>query len=98
MYLKRSGKAPDILKTLAVTVLTITLCGCQPQTASSSDPPSSERRFLLYFLICACGWGISSWLIHILEGVINVYVLKIGVMVLVTLFQYFMNKYITYRK
>lgn len=56
------------------------------------------RRFLLYFLICACGWGISSWLIHILEGVINVYVLKIGVMVLVTLFQYFMNKYITYRK
>lgn len=42
MYLKRSGKAPDILKTLVVlTVLTIALGGCQPQVSSSSDPPSS---------------------------------------------------------
>lgn len=56
------------------------------------------KRFLLYFLICSCGWGISALLMHIFKYSINIYVLKIGIMVVVTLLQYFMNKYITYRK
>ncbi len=56
------------------------------------------KRFIMYFLICACGWGISALLIHIFKNIINVYVLKIFVMAIVTVFQYFMNKYITYRK
>lgn len=56
------------------------------------------KRFLLYFLICACGWGISTLLIHCFKDLINQYILKIAVMAFVTLFQYFMNKFITYRK
>ena len=56
------------------------------------------KRFLLYFLICACGWGISTLLIHCFKELVNQYILKIAVMAVVTLFQYFMNKFITYRK
>lgn len=42
MYFKRSGKAPDKLKLLAVLLpLLITLGGCQPQVSSSGEPPSS---------------------------------------------------------
>lgn len=55
------------------------------------------KRFLLYFLICACGWGISTLLIYCFKELINKYILKLAVMVLVTLFQYFMNKFITYK-
>lgn len=56
------------------------------------------KRFLLYFLICACGWGISTLLIHCFKDLINQYILKVAVMALVMLFQYFMNKFITFRK
>lgn len=56
------------------------------------------RRFLLYFFICACGWGISTLLIHCFKDLLNQYILKMAVMVIVTLFQYLMNKFITYRK
>lgn len=42
MKFRRSGKAPDKLKLLALLLpLLITLGGCQPQVSSSVDPPSS---------------------------------------------------------
>ncbi|MCM1330508.1 MAG: GtrA family protein [Ruminococcus sp.] len=56
------------------------------------------RRFLSYFIICACGWGLSALLMNIFKESVNVYILKIGIMIVVMFFQYFMNKYITYRK
>lgn len=41
MIFRRSGKAPDKLKLLALLLpLLITLGGCQPQVSSSVDPPS----------------------------------------------------------
>lgn len=55
------------------------------------------QRFVSYALICCLGSLISTLLIYLFKELINVYVLKIGVMAVVCVFQYFMNKLITYR-
>ncbi len=55
------------------------------------------RRFLSYALVCILGAGVSTLLIYLLKSYINLYILKIGVMGVVCILQFILNKFITYR-
>lgn len=56
------------------------------------------KRFISYGSICTAGIVISTALISFLKGYCNVYVLKLGVMFAVSLLQFYLNQWITYRK
>ena len=55
------------------------------------------KRFISYALICIAGSAVSTLLIYLLKGFINVYILKICVMMVVCGTQYLLNKFITYK-
>ena len=55
------------------------------------------KTFLSYASICVAGSLISTILIYLLKAVINIYVLKLLVMMFVCLLQYYLNRKITYK-
>ncbi len=55
------------------------------------------RRFVSYALICLLGSAVSTFLIYLLKDFINIYILKVGVMIIICTAQYLLNKLITYR-
>lgn len=54
-------------------------------------------RFFSYAIICILGAGISTLLIYVFKGAINPYILKLGVMAVVCIIQFILNKIITYK-
>lgn len=55
------------------------------------------KRFSSYAVICIIGMMISTTLMYIFKNIINVYLLKVLLLVLVSGMQFVMNKCITYR-
>lgn len=55
------------------------------------------RRFLSYFGICLLGMGISSMVIYLFEGYINLSILKILCIGGAAIFQFILNKLFTFR-
>lgn len=55
------------------------------------------RRFISYAAICIAGSAVSTLLIYIFKDIVNLYILKIAVMVIICIAQYLLNKIITYK-
>lgn len=55
------------------------------------------QRFSSYFLICFGGMIVSTLSVNLLKNVVNVYVLKLFLLVVVSLIQFILNKIITYK-
>ena len=55
-------------------------------------------RFISYILICLIGWGLSTLILHLFKDSVNNYILKVVAMAVSAVIQYFLNKFITYRK
>lgn len=55
------------------------------------------RRFGSYALICLGGMALSTTMISIWKDTVNIYLLKVGLLVVVSLLQFILNKLITYR-
>lgn len=55
------------------------------------------RRFLSYYAIVLVGMGISSLLIGVLSNFMPVLIVKVISMVVVSIIQYLLNRFITYR-
>lgn len=55
------------------------------------------RRFISYAAICIAGSAVSTLLIYLFKDIVNLYILKIAVMVIICIAQYLLNKIITYK-
>lgn len=55
------------------------------------------RRLLSYGSVCVCGIAFSTLMIYLLKPFANLYLLKLGLMIIVSIMQFILNKFITYR-
>ena len=55
------------------------------------------RRFSTYLLICVGGMVTSTLCISLLKDVMNIYVLKLLLLIVISIAQFMLNKVITYK-